>query len=94
MRGFTVVDGRKADNAEWNSITQIDVGRKPTGIVEWFYVVLFADGRALTVVHDAKGFIEFSEAIFERWPEIKDSWTKVFMGYPDVAEYKTLWKRE
>jgi hypothetical protein len=93
LLGFTSHRGSTTTSMRWNGIRQIDAGRKPTGLVEIFYVVLFDENDSVLIDDYFSGFAEFHTAIFEHWPEIEKSWTQVFMGSPDVAEYVALWKR-
>ena len=99
--GFVNVDllsatmhrGRVTKSMRWSEVRQIDAGRKPTGMVEIFYVVLFDEKDSILVDDYFAGFTEFQAAVFEHWPEIEPAWTRVFMGSPDIEEYVTLWKR-
>ncbi|HVU20974.1 MAG TPA: hypothetical protein VHE09_09605 [Rhizomicrobium sp.] len=85
--------GRKTKSMQWNEVRQIDAGRKPTGLVEYFYVVLFDEHGSILIDDAFSGFAEFQAAVLDHWPEIETAWTRVFTGSPDVEEYVTLWKR-
>lgn len=93
LRGISTSFRGQMQRLEWTSINQIDVGRKPTGQVEYFYVTLHSDEASITITDDAKGFPNFKSAILDRWPDIKDAWVAVFMGTPDMPEHCTLWTR-
>ncbi len=94
LRGFTRRFGRRSWSMAWDDTTQIDAGRKPTLGVEYFYAELFsANGVSILVDDLTIGFEQFQNAVFERWPEIKEAWVRVYTGSPDVAEHVTLWKR-
>jgi hypothetical protein len=90
---FTSHRGRTTKTMRWNEVRQIDVGRKPTGLVEIFYVVLFDELDSILIDDYYSGFAELQTAVFEHWPDGEESWTRVLTGSPDIAEYVTLWKR-
>ena len=84
---------RTRSSVEWNEVRQIDVARMPTSGVEHFCVVLFGT-NALAVYDDYRGFDEFKTKMFDRWPQIKEEWTRVFTGPPDSGERVTVWMRD
>lgn len=90
--GFRYSLGRQTKRVDWREIAGIDVGRSPTLVVETFYVVMHLD-RGETIILDDRDklFEPFSGAVFLQWPEIRNSWVRVFTGPPDVPEHATLW---
>ena len=94
LRGFSVIEGHRKSRMDWQSVTQIDVGRKPTAAVEHFYVTMSSEECSITVTDSIKGFGKFQSAAFEYWPQIKSGWVRVFTGPSDILAYEILWKRQ
>lgn len=79
----------------WDKVTQIDVARIPTLVVEDFYVILYSGDEKLFQIGDfEKGYQEFLAVLLKKWPQIEIALGRVFTGPPDIEEHATLWKRE
>jgi hypothetical protein len=84
---------RNSSSVDWGDVRQIDVARMPAAGAGHFCVVLFGT-NALVVYDDYRGFDEFEAKMFDRWPNIKVEWTRVFTGPPDSGERVTVWMRD
>ncbi|HEY0282481.1 MAG TPA: hypothetical protein VGC27_07650 [Rhizomicrobium sp.] len=103
QRTFVAVTGRTVSvrgarlnaSMEWGAVRRIDVARAPTIGVEGFCVVLFGNNDESFAVHDVyDGFRTFQAEMFALWPQIKEEWTRIYRGPPDISERATLWKRD
>ena len=85
---------RKRDlSFDSRAVTQIDVLRQPTLVVENFWIILFSEsGVLLAVVDHEPGYEDFRCEVLKAWPEIEKPLSSVFCGPPDIEERATLWK--
>jgi hypothetical protein len=90
--GIAVRVQRTISMLAWSEIRQIDICRVPTAGVDHFAVFLIG-GTTLAVYDHYIGFQAFTARLFERWPQIRAEWTRVFNGPPDISERITIWQR-
>ena len=78
----------------WADITRIDAGVRDYLFFDGFYVVVFAGATQLEIDELDEGFQPLEYALFERWPQIRESWNRLLKTDPHVPQYETLWRRD
>lgn len=87
-QGIAVSDGL---SVTWQEIRQIDVSRMPTPGAAEFSVTLFGT-NAVTLSNGYRNFDGFTSRMFERWPQIRAEWMRVYNGPQDISERVTVWQ--
>jgi len=78
---------------KWSDIDRIDAGMLDFLTADLLYVVIHAAARSVTIDETADGFRQLENAVFERWPQIKDGWAALYKGTPSQPRCETLWRR-
>ena len=91
--GVTAAEGRRTKEIRWDEIVRIDCGTRDTITIDLFFVVLFTPSAKVTIDEFADGFRVFENAIFERWPQLRERWVTIQCGPLHQPQYETLWQR-
>ena len=91
--GLVASDGRRSTTLRWNDIVRIDCGTRDTINIDLFYVVMQTASAKVTIDEFADGFRVFENAIFERWPQLRERWVAVQCGPLHQPQFETLWQR-
>jgi hypothetical protein len=91
--GFLLTFRKRERRMRWADIDRIDAGIRDYFSFDGLYVVLFTAKTKLEIDELDDGFQPFENALFERWPQIRDDWNKLLIGNPREPQHATLWRR-
>lgn len=91
--GFLFTFHKRETHILWADVERIDVGVRDYFSFDALYVVLFAKKGKLEIDELDDGFQPFENALFERWPQIREGWIKLLAGNPRQPQHATLWRQ-
>ena len=91
--GVAATEGRRTKEIRWNDIVRIDCGTRDTISIDLFFVVLHSASAKVTIDEYADGFRVFENAMFERWPQLRERWVAIQCGPLHQPQYETLWQK-
>ena len=91
--GFAFTIRRREHLVRWDEISRTDAGIRDYFTFDGLYLIIFA-ARTLELDELDDGFLQFENAIFARWPNIKDRVNRLLAGVPHEPHCETIWRRE
>jgi hypothetical protein len=77
----------------WDDVVRIDCGTRDTLSIDLFYAVFHTAGTKLTIDEYDDGFHPLENAVFARWPQIRERWIGLQCGPLHQPQCETLWRR-
>ena len=93
VEGFVFTRRKRETTVRWADVTQIDAGIRDYFAFDGLYVVVHRGGKKMEIDELDDGFLQFENTLFERWPQIRESWNKLLAGNLHEPRYETLWRR-
>jgi hypothetical protein len=91
--GFVFTRARRRQQLCWDDVVQIDGGTRDTVAIDLFFVVFRTARSALVLDEYDDGFHPLENAVFARWPEIRERWIALQCGQLHQPQSETLWRR-
>jgi len=91
--GLSATEHRRTKEMRWDDVIRIDCGMRDTISIDIFFVVLHGTSAKIRIDEFADGFHLFENAVFERWPQLRERWIAVQCSPLHQPQYETLWQR-
>ena len=88
--GFVYTRKGRAARILWNDVQRIDAGVLDLLTSDLFYVVVHTASQNLTIEEIVDGFRQLENGIFERWPQVQESWTALYRAPASQPRHETL----
>lgn len=90
--GFVFARKRKPVTMDWSDVTEIAGGTHAMITGELFYVVIAGGGHRLEINEYVDGFSAFEQALFERFPSVRERILKLQTTPSEHERFETMWK--
>ncbi len=91
--GFVYKLRRKEVAVRWDDVTRIDAGTRDLLAFDLFFVVFHTAKTRLTIDEYDDGFRGLENAVFERWPQLRERWIALQCAPLHHPQFETLWRR-
>jgi hypothetical protein len=91
--GVAFTRSRRTQQILWDDVVRIDCGTHDTLSIDLFFAVFHTAGTKLMIDEYDDGFHPLENAVFARWPQIREQWIALQCGPLHQPQYETLWRR-
>lgn len=91
--GFVFTRGGHKEQVWWDDVVQIDGGTRDTISIDLFFVEFHTAHGKIALDEYDDGFHPLENAVFARWPQIREGWIALQCGPLHQPQSVTLWQR-
>ncbi|MGH6889440.1 MAG: hypothetical protein ACREHF_09610 [Rhizomicrobium sp.] len=91
--GFVITRAGRSQQICWDDVAQIDCGTRDTISIDLFFAVFRTARGAFAIDEYDDGFHPLENAVFGRWPQIRERWIALQCGPLHQPQSETLWRR-